>query len=129
MHLVRNPLHTVHSLMSVGMLTRKSPYLSFAQLQMPALNLYRSSADRALAFYLVWNKRIEDYVDIRWKVEDDPRGLLDFLGVPHEGVGLFDNRQYNHRPEYPRKRIDWDEVNPVLADAFTRITRRYGYPT
>jgi len=128
-HQVRHPKKVIDSLGKCGVFEREKWYGNFCRFayeHCPAMHDEPTVKERAARFYVDWNTMIEPWADVFWRVEQDPRGLLDRLGIDHEGKTLFDDTAYNGRYG-PHTDTKLDDLNPRLRGEIEEITERYGY--
>lgn len=124
-HLVRHPVKTIESIVSVGML-HAGPYGEFIRCYLPEIARWRDDANAAAHFYIKWNRMIEAWTGLRHRVEDDPYQLLHVLGIEHDGP-LFDDTAYNHRPEYAPYKLHLKELDAPILSRLRRIAESYRY--
>lgn len=124
-HLVRHPIKTIESILRVKMFS-DSPYSRYILQRLPGIAQHAKLENMVAYYYLMWHHLIERHAHLRHRVEDDPAELLDALGIEYRGL-LFDDRAYNHRPEYPPYELDVGEVNPILWGQVVEMGRRFGY--
>jgi hypothetical protein len=125
-HLVRDPVKTIESILRLKWLEQDTPYSRFAFRHVSELRDWRRMEERAAVYWLAWNRKIASYATIWHRVEDDPGTLLDLLGIDYEGP-LFDDKTYNHRPEYPPYELDWLALNVRLRRDIVEVGQRYRY--
>lgn len=102
-HLVRHPRDVIADWLANGVFTGEfGPWLRWAMRFLP-LGPVEDQLDAAAWYFCEWTRLVEkSRIDFRWRVEDDPRGLLDVLGIDHAGRELFSNKKYNYRAEVVR---------------------------
>jgi len=133
-HIVRNPLKTLASLLHRETFSEermaKSIYTFFKTVRVPSLDRYEG-LDKYLAFYLDWNKAIDQVENIRVKLEDvtkDPKPMLDDLGIKYDPAKLY-NKPYN-QSNNPTPNLTLDNFTtctPELLEKFIKLARSYGY--
>lgn len=128
-HVVRHPKRTIDSLVKVEVFEerkRYGQYVDFAYEHAPEMREQGTRQRRAAAFYVAWNRMIEPHADVFWRVEDDPRGLLDRLGVSYEGKEIYNDTTCNGRGG-PRSDVRLADFGPALRADLLEMAGRYGY--
>ncbi len=133
-HIVRNPIDNISSLLHRDTFSddrmKNSIYTFFKRIRLPDL-LRWDGMDRYLAFYLAWNKQIDQVENVRVKLEDvvaDPEPLLHELGIKYKPEKLY-KKKYNqsNRPT-PKLTLDnFKTCNKELLGKFIRLAKAYGY--
>jgi len=128
-HLVRHPRNVIRSLWRIQNWTswRYGRGQAFLYEHMPELQDIEDFNSRSAYFWCEWNRRIEGRADVFHRLEDPVEGLLDELGIEHEGRELFDNTHYNTRAFVYE---DGFELEDLPADLLARVLgqmERYGY--
>lgn len=128
-HVVRNPYKVVQSIWGIGTLdlTDENPIRRYVAAVLPSIFADEvSPVMRAAKMALKWNNIIEiqssRHPNYRiHRVEDDPKGLEDFLGINIRHVP--DNRTNSRRP-YPilPEEERWQWIRPVME-----LAARYDY--
>lgn len=129
-HLVRSPKPTIDSMCRQGGLGYQhigGLYFQFSARYEPEALGIEDPGARMAHYYTQWNKRIEPYADIRWRVEDDVQGLLDLLGIDYQGRDLFSNTRYNSRVGYFESDVSLAELPEPIRGNLREMTERYGY--
>lgn len=124
-HLVRHPVKAISSLLTVRAL-QTEPYAAFIRRHVPRLVEWKTDADRATYYWLKWNQAVEAHADYRHRVEDKPDDLWRFLGISPQGP-LFDDKTYNHRPEFEPITLDVGRLESGLQAGLVVMASRYGY--
>lgn len=141
-HLVRNPLDTVSSLVAVKLFDDEFddefdgeavvPYREFIREHCPEAFAPDDPVERASEFYVRWNEKVEPYATQRIRLEDQVTSD-NMLPVANAAGGRFSTRHLeaaiaevptdvNTRPTF-RPDLTWDDI-PEAAKA---IGRKYGY--
>lgn len=138
-HVVRNPLNVVASLVGKGFrqFSSKTPtdfeedpdhfrYEKFIYENVPELGEDISPLERGCLFYVRWNEMIEKSgrVSLFHRVEDGIDDIKDFFGF--KGEGCYENRRCNS----VELRRDWgmSEIkNPDIKGQIAEMAKRYGY--
>jgi len=133
-HLVRHPKHVIQSwkLFADDTQSANQEYADLAYRTMPTLREYDNPFDRAAMFYVRWNQMIEKLAGdrlTRWRVEDDPQGLMDELGIDTQERRLYANvREHTYASAGPLVRFELDKVsNPEIRTELLEMCDRYGY--
>jgi len=130
-HITRNPLKVISSLLSVGNLCNdqieKNPYSRYKVDCLPAIRGF-AGLDRYLYFYIQWNRTIEKHTDKRYKVEDiseDPVAFFQELGIKYKPVEIpRDTNTWGSVDKY-LERADLDQCK--LKKEFLQIMQDYNY--
>jgi hypothetical protein len=128
-HLVRHPKRTIDSLVKVEVFEardRYGLYYDFAYEHVPEMRGQGTPKRRAAAFWVQWNRMVEPHADVTWRVEQDPRGLLDLLGIGYEGKEVYGDTTCNGRGG-PRVDVKLGDLGPALRDEVLDAAARYGY--
>jgi len=129
-HLVRHPENVIRSHQRIRNWTANNANYRAGQAWMyknvPGLEAIDQGTDKSAFFYLEWNKHIEPYADVFHRIEDDPRMLLDKLGIDYTGRELFADTTYNH---FARGAADFrlEDLPPGLLWPILEMAGRYGY--
>ena len=130
-HLVRHPKDVLDSFLRLMVYTHPTygPYYKWMAEKIPQIEALERPEDRAAYWYIKLNQMVERRADITHRVEDDPRDLLDKLGIEHYwDKELFNNRKYNARPGYGPSNVMPEDISiPALHTELLRMTERYGY--
>jgi len=128
-HLVRDPKKTIDSMVRTGGFNSDigGLFWQFQIKHMPELLETESRFERAGWFYTRWNERIERCATLRWRVEDDVRGLLDLLDIDYEGKEIFADTTYNSRAGYGPTDLNLNELPEPTLTQLQEMTERYGY--
>lgn len=141
-HLVRNPLEVVRSMMGIGFFDRTNPghkvYEDFAMAGVgedwdaPPLD-EAEHLDRVCAFIVRWNEMIESHGLARFRIEDltddieTVRDMTNALGCGKPDRNKVEKalkdtgNKTNSRPR--NEKITWQDVTPTLRE----LAERYGY--
>jgi len=133
-HAIRNPLKTISSIVCTKLLSddllsnKKNPFTLFIQNHMPKVFNYSNEVDRVTYFYIYWNKLIERYADLTFKVEDKPDKLFEKLKIDITGKELFANTKHNNKQRDSDAIVSYDEIpNDVLRQKLKIAANKYGY--
>jgi len=135
-HLVRHPKHVIQSwkIFADDDKPANQEYADLAYRTLPDLRKCDDQFDRAAMFYVRWNQMIERLVGdrlIRWRVEDDPQGLMDKLGIDTEGRRLYSNvREHTYAAPTAGAlvKFELDKVSsPEIRAELLGMCERYGY--
>lgn len=133
-HLMRHPKPTIDSFRRIAFFNPRFqdshwPYAQFAKEYLPEAWAYTTTKMRAGAFYVGWNRMIEDKAPdaIRFHVEDDPRLLLDRLDLEYEEEALYTKTDTNSCEGLIVSDVDLTQLwEPVKSDLAT-IAADYDY--
>lgn len=128
-HLVRHPRQTIRSFLRMGFWQNEVgfwPYWRWAEGFIPELLTAKTPLEKAALWVTRWNRHIEPYADLRWRVEDDVRGLLDWMGIDYQNKHLFSDTSYNTRPDLDIE-PDWDSLDTRLLEDIEKLAHSYGY--
>lgn len=145
-HLVRDPLKTVASLVGIGLFEEPdsefwneghAPYQEFARKMVPAVFEASTPLGRAVSFYLAWNEMIEPHANIRLRVEDQITGESLWPAVAAAGSKAtpFEiQRKIDEVPPFvnarPRGDINWDDIPEGKEKRkLEAMADQYGYPS
>jgi hypothetical protein len=128
-HLVRQPQRVIRSFLRMGFWQDAPgfwPYWRWAENYVPELKEAETPLEKAAIWVTRWNRRIEPYADLRWRVEDDVRGLLDWLGVGYRGKSIFADTSYNTRSNLDLE-PEWGILDAALQADIETLMADYGY--
>lgn len=137
-HLVRNPLDTVKSFVGIRFFddscTSHGPYREFALEHCPEAFKLDDPTERAMAFYVLWNRRIEPHADVRVQVEsvtaDDLYPAVKASGnmsMPWEIQQALDLVPSNVNTR-TRAGLTWDDLPAGRwRDELEMMAKEYGY--
>jgi hypothetical protein len=133
-HVTRNPLKTISSILSTKLLSddllkdKRNPFTLFIQNHMPKVFNYSNEVDRTVYFYIYWNKLIERYADLTFKVEDKPDKLFEKLKIDINGKELFTNTKHNNKQRDSDAIVSYNEIpNDALRQKLKIVANKYGY--
>ena len=97
LHVTRDPVKVINSFCNyIDYFKSHIPdnrYENFIYKHLPELTQELPTPyDRCALFYILWNRMIEPYADLRWPIEGDPKIVTDWLGI--EGQP-FENKKIN----------------------------------
>ena len=132
-HVVRNPVNVVNSFCNyINYFTKiRSPenfmYEDFIYKHAKKLNVEMPQYDKAALYYITWNEMIENKnPDFLFRIEDDTKELLNFLGVQNE-TSHFNCNTVN---TFKNNEVIFDFYNienkQIRLD-FINIYKKYGY--
>lgn len=140
LHVVREPLATINSFLGIHFFDDsettedRKPYQDFSREHAPDVWAHETPVERAMAWYVDWNRRIEPYAHMRVRVEDvtgdDLHDLVRYSGAfhaPWEISNLLGQvpTDVNTRP---RAGLSWDDLpDGELKDDLGRMAKEYGY--
>jgi len=122
-HLVRDPIKVVSSIVHIGLFTSENVagYAHFIYLNLPELKEY-SVLDKAVYFYTKWNEMIEPRADVFFRLEDGPETLIEKLELEPEEIHW---RRWNQSTVDGV--VDLNNVPDRLLAPFFAMRTRYGY--
>lgn len=140
LQVVREPLATVNSLLGILLFDEEhdseavQPYRDFTKRHAPDVWEHDGPVERAMAWYVKWNRMIEPWAHQRVRVEDvtgdDLYDLVRYAGAHHAPWEIQRNmdqvpKDINSRP---RTELSWDDLPAgELKDELERIGKDYGY--
>ena len=129
-HLVRDPVKVINSLMRLRMMEAPvgGRYFDYIAEHLSGFPNDNGHERRAAYFYVAWNELIERNAPaaILHRVEEGGVALLGKLGIRHNG-NLFDNTSYNTRLPRQQWDVDAGRLPDDLRDQLEAMARRYGY--
>ncbi len=139
-HLIRNPLAVIRSVIGVGLLDQNPPrykakYTAWLCANTPqCFAPHLSPVTRAALYWLFVNQRAENCIDYRLRVEDinelDLREISEIIGKPLDATAL-DRVSKNTNGGQRDDSITWEDVlaslNPTQRRHFESMAERYGY--
>lgn len=136
LHVVRHPLDVINSFVGIDFFgpTDHGVYREFAEKHAPEVFEYESPVERAMAWYLVWNRRIEPWSHKRVRVEDvtgdDLFDIVRYAGAHHAPWEIAQNLAHVPKDVNHRRRADitWAELpNDDLKAELEQMAKEYGY--
>lgn len=144
-HIVRNPLKVITSLMDLNFFSDSRTndkhhqlFLRIIKNNLPKINIYNQEIDKCVYFYLQWNKMIEKNKKVlmskTFRIEDLKDGsdeLKKFLGLrdfhfpSNENLELFNNKA--HEKSQNRKYNIEDIHDEDLKNELKKQAEFYGY--
>jgi hypothetical protein len=139
LHAVRHPLDTIRSMVGIHLFDdedvtdERAPYQEFIKAHSDVWE-FESPVERAMAFYVEWNRRIEPYAHKRVRVEDvtgqDLYDLIHYSGAKHAPWEIQQNidavpRDVNTRV---RPELEWADLpDGELKSELELLAKEYGY--
>jgi hypothetical protein len=140
LHVVRNPLDVVNSFVGIGLFDESHdtaevlPYREYARQHAPEVFELEDPVERAMAWYVFWNRMIEPWAHKRVQVEnvsgDDLYDVIRYAGAHHAPWEIAKNlaevpKDVNSRP---RADLTWDDLpDGDLKDGLRAMGKAYGY--
>lgn len=136
-HLVRHPRDTIESLVRIGLFDDKPPtikndYATFIKQHCPSAFKYDTAVERATEFFITWTKMIDSHLlnhrggSLVARVEDDPKHLLDALGLDYAGKPIYAYPSYNAGVS-PLFEMDVDALPARLKNSLAEFCERHDY--
>jgi len=127
-HVTRNPIKVINSFTNhLDYFSSKSPnnhWESFIYKIIPELTKDMPQYDRGALFYVLWNELIEKKYDLRFKIEDNPDAILDFLNVS----GPYFNHKVNSIVKKNRNRFILDKIkSKEITQMLQDKAKKYDY--
>ena len=127
-HVMRNPIRVVNSFCNhLDYFKQSCPsnkYEEFIYKHLPELRQEIPQYDRACLFYVRWNEMIVGHY--RYRIEDDPSKLIEFLGLNGEPI---QDKDINSVKKVGAKLFALQDIKSrEIQDEFVNLGRRYGYP-
>jgi hypothetical protein len=128
-HLVRHPRNFIRSHQRMSNWTTKHYERGQEYLYsiMPELLDHPPPYERSAYFWVKWNEMIEPHARHLHRIEDDVTGLLDALGLVHEGCDLFADKEHNSRALVHEKPFELEDLSSETFDMISEMMERYGY--
>jgi hypothetical protein len=127
-HLVRRPKDVIESYVRMSLYEPVHRlYVEWMAQFIPEIWDWSTPEQRAAYWYVAVNEMIEPHADLFHRAEDDPRGLLDALGIAWQGKRLYENTRCNTKRWYGPADANLDELPEPLRGRLSEMTERYGY--
>ena len=128
-HLVRHPKKVLDSHLREWKALHPyyNPHYHWLTKHLPELNGYDTPEGKAACKVLRLNEMIEARADVFHRIEDDPRELLDKLGIDWQGCELFNNPEHNAHPGRTESDVTLGDLPVELQGPIAEMTERYGY--
>lgn len=139
LHTVRHPVDTINSFLGIGFFDDEvdeltQPFRDFAEEHAPEVFVYETPVERAMAWYVNWNRRIEEYAHKRVRVEDvsgdDLHDLVRYAGAFHATWEIQERLSEIPTDVNSRDRADlsWDDLpDGELKAELAQMAKDYGY--
>lgn len=125
-HIVRNPIKVVNSLMVNNIFVKKDLSNIFLEYAFPRIKNYQG-IDKYIYFYIKWNEEIGKYADKRFRIEDvtkNPVPLFEYIG--EEYFRKYKDVKCNSRVNkiiFTKKDINKSQ----FKKEFKAMMKKYGY--
>ena len=128
-HLVRHPKKVLDSLLREWKATHPyyNPHYHWLEKHLPELADYKTPEAKATYKVLRLNEMIQYRADVFHRIEDNPRGLLDKLGIDWQGCELFNNPEHNAHPGRVESDVQLADLPAELRGPMEEMSTRYGY--
>lgn len=143
-HLVREPMACISSLLNTGLFNDEVPeaFIEYAKWLRDYMPIpYDDPLLRTVYYYITWNEEIEKYAQFRMRIEDSHDlptldGLLEVASTKFEddsklkAISLADTPAgFNRMPDHRRTHnIDWKDIpDDELGAKLRAMAVRYGY--
>lgn len=137
LHAVRHPLDVINSFVGIGFFDEDvdhGAYREYARQHAPEVFELESPVERAMAFYVAWNRMIEPRAHHRVRIEDvtgnDLYQMIHYAGAMHApweiqaAVDRTDRNQNSRR----RAELSWQDLPAGdLKDDLELMAKEYGY--
>jgi hypothetical protein len=132
LHQVRDPLKTIASIIY----TEREEAFYFFSKHISQIQPDDSKLEKAVKYWIYWNKKAESIATWRYKVEDLDLIWDEFcLRIGHDidkEVLLSIPKDANHRPSKPIQKLSWsflkEQLNDTLFNDLQSLAFNYGYP-
>ena len=134
-HVVRNPVNVINSFCNsidyfcpVSASPETEKYENFICTYIPLLREAMPQYDKAALYYILWNEMIEkSNPDIFFRIEDDPRLLLEKLGFPAEQP-YFCDTSVNTFERIRLEQFDCSKIKiKSVRNRLCEFAEKYGY--
>ena len=128
-HLVRHPKKVIDSLLREWKGTHPyyNPHYHWLEKHLPELADYKTPEAKATYKVLRLNEMVEFRADVCHRIEDDPRELLDKLGIDWQGCELFNNPEHNAHPGRAESDVQLADLPEGDGGRIEKMSTRYGY--
>ena len=132
-HIIRNPLKVISSLMHSNFLTYKAfqrnAYTMYLKSQLPEIVAYED-LDRYIFFWMRWNQECRKRADLTYRIEDINKDLgkifKDLKMEVKEDVEFHSDKKTNgYKGVKQMKLKDFEEC--VFYDEFIKVAKEFGY--
>ena len=128
-HLVRHPRRVINSLLRTQFWTNDgvAGWRLAARNMLPTLDDWSELVDKSAHFYVEFNNFIEGHADYFHRIEDDPRLLLDAMGVTYDASTLFSDSRANAYEGERRDDVALADISQPLRDQVAEKLASYRY--
>ena len=127
-HIVRQPIKVINSLLSIGFFEqeRRVKYKNFAYKHLDGLSDKDNSIDKAVYYFIKWNWLCYNRKDYLHRIEDDPKILLEYVGGSTNNI--YSDKTYNsyNRHKYKEIKLTIDDIGKYKNE-FIWISEVLGY--
>lgn len=137
LHVVRHPLDVINSFLGIKFFEdpdAHGKYADYSQTHAPEVWEHETPVERAMAWYVEWNKRIEGYAHKRVRVEDltgdDLYDVVRYAGAHHAPWELQDfvDQVPTHINSRERAQLTWGDLPAGdLKTELEVLGKEYGY--
>lgn len=128
-HLVRHPKKVLDSILRewTSLHPYYNPHYHWLTRHLPELAEYETPVGKAACKVLRLNEMVEARANLRHRIEDDPRELLDKLSIDWQGRELFNNPKHNAHPGRVESDVQLGDLPAEFRGPIEEMSVRYGY--
>lgn len=128
-HLVRHPKKVLDSFLREY--KANHPYYNahyhWLTKRLPEMQTYKTPEGKAACKVLRLNELIDAHANVFHRIEDDPRELLDKLGIDWQDKELFNNPEHNAHPGRAESDVTIADLPEELQGPMEEMGVLYGY--
>ena len=137
LHLVRHPLDVINSYTGIGFFDdgdQHGGWSEFSRTHAPDVWEHDTPVERAMAWYVTWNRRIEEYAHKRLQVEqvtgEELVDLVRYAGAHHAPweIQKYVDQVPTHTNSRERAELTWEDLPAgELKAELEQMAKDYGY--